>query len=57
MGEVYIIDGIALFASAQAGLFVGENVDVLVTENEIAVSGDVFLEPVGLVNAGASYSF
>jgi hypothetical protein len=56
-GEVFLVDGLAAFASAQAGLFVGQNARVLLTENEIAVTGNVFLEPVGLVAAGASYSF
>lgn len=57
LGELYIVEGLAAYASAQAGLFVGENASVLVTENEIAVSGGVFLEPVGVATAGASYAF
>jgi len=57
LGELFIVDGVAAFVSAQAGLFVGENASVLVTENEVAVSGNVFVEPVGLVGAGASYAF
>lgn len=56
-GELFLVDRVAAFVSAQAGLFVGENAQVLVTENEIAVSGSVFLEPVALLGAGASYAF
>lgn len=57
LGELFLFDGLAAFVSAQAGLFVGENAHVLVTQNEIAVAGSVFLEPVALLGAGASYAF
>ncbi|NUO47362.1 MAG: hypothetical protein HOV80_00750 [Polyangiaceae bacterium] len=56
-GELFLFDRLSAYASAQAGLFVGEHASVSLTENEIAIDGDVFIEPVGIAAVGASYAF
>jgi hypothetical protein len=56
MGELYLIDGLAAFAAAKAGVLVGAAADVVLSE-DAHVSGKVFVEPVGFVTLGASYYF
>ncbi len=55
--ELFLFDRLSAYASAQAGLFVGEHASVALSENEISIEGDVFVEPVGLAAVGASYAF
>ena len=56
MGEIYVIDGLAGFASAKAGVLAGAAGEIALLE-EAHVFGEVFVEPVGMVMLGASYWF
>lgn len=56
MGELYLVDSLAAFAAAKAGALIGAAGEISLSE-DAHVSGEVFIEPVGIITLGASYYF
>lgn len=56
MGEIYVVDGLAAFAAGKAGALVGAAGEVVLSE-DAHISGEVFVEPFGIVTLGGSYYF
>ena len=56
MGEVYVVDGLAVSAAGKAGVFIGAAGEVSLTD-DAHIAGEVFVEPFGIATLGGSYYF